>query len=113
MHYYNVMCSYIISNTRDKSSSSHVYRPRILINNWSRQCFYLGEVHGGCRRRKWPTSSGNAKQGKIEEIKTATFYQWKYIDYFTVASRGGRSDCAGTLQAANHFQMLETLNYSS
>ena len=24
-----------------------------------------------------PTSSGNAKQGEIQEVKTATFYQWK------------------------------------
>ena len=35
-----------------------------------------------------PTSSVNAKQGKIHGVKTGTFYQWKYIHYFTVVEDG-------------------------
>jgi len=35
-----------------------------------------------------PTSCGNANQGEIEGVKTATFYQWKYSHYFTVVEEG-------------------------
>ena len=47
------------------------------------QCFHLGEVVV-VEEESGPTSSCNAKQGEIQGIKPAKFYQWKYIHSFTV-----------------------------
>ena len=47
----------------------------------------MGEVMA-VEEESGPTSSGSANQGKIQGIKTATFYQWKYIHYFTVVDKG-------------------------
>ena len=73
------------------------------------QCFLLLDEVVIVEEESGLTSSGNAKQGEIQGVKTATFYQWKYIYYFTVVEEGACSGHVDMLQAANHSQVLEIL----
>ena len=66
----------------------------ILINDWPRvaTCFHMlfgimGDVVV-VEEESGPTSSGNASQGEMQGVRTATFYQWKYSHYFTVVEEG-------------------------
>ena len=98
-----------ISNTRGESSSSYMSRLRILINNLvMSQRFHLGEVVV-VKEESGPTSSGNAKQGEIQGIyKDCHILPVKVHPLFH-CSRRRCSECAGTLQATNHSQVLETI----
>ena len=92
-----------ISDTRDESSSSHVL---INLNDQPRfTCYWPGEVVV-FEEESGLTSSGSAKQDELQlPHSTSGSTYWHPLFY----SRGRYSEHAGTLQAANHTQVLQML----